>query len=46
MTFAYLGPDTFLPITSVAAIVVGGLMMMGRNSWRFIANLFRNIMKK
>ncbi len=46
MTFAYLGPDTFLPMTSVVAIVVGGLLMMGRNSLRFVATFSRKIMKK
>lgn len=30
MLFAYLGPDTFLPLTSVIAAVVGGLLMFGK----------------
>jgi hypothetical protein len=33
--FAYLGPETMLPMTSVVAGVVGFLMMFGRNAWRF-----------
>lgn len=30
MLFAYLGPDTVLPLTSVVAAVAGAVMMFGR----------------
>lgn len=30
MLFAYLGPDTVLPLTSVIAAIAGGVMMFGR----------------
>jgi hypothetical protein len=30
MLFAYLGPDTLLPLTSVIAAVAGGFLMFGR----------------
>jgi hypothetical protein len=30
MLYAYLGPDTFLPLTSILATVVGGALMFGR----------------
>lgn len=30
MLFAYLGPDTLLPLTSIIAAVAGGIMMFGR----------------
>lgn len=34
MVFAYLGPDTVLPLTSVFAAVFGIVLMFGRQSWR------------
>lgn len=34
--FAYLGPETVLPMTSVVATVVGVLMMCGRSTFRFL----------
>ena len=41
MLFAYLGPETVLPLTSVVAAVTGVVMMFGRNSVRFVIRMFR-----
>ena len=35
MIFAYFGPETVLPVTSILAAAVGGVMMFGRTSLRF-----------
>ncbi len=35
MIFAYFGPETVLPLTSIVAAAVGVIMMFGRNSFRF-----------
>jgi hypothetical protein len=37
--FAYIGPETFLPLTSVVAAVAGVALMLGRNSLRFVVGL-------
>lgn len=31
MLFAYLGPETMMPVASIVAAVVGVAMMFGRN---------------
>ena len=31
MLFAYLGPETMMPVASIVAAVVGVVMMFGRN---------------
>jgi hypothetical protein len=36
MLFAYLGPDTMLPLTSVFAAVVGVVLMFGRQALRIV----------
>jgi hypothetical protein len=36
MLFAYLGPDTVLPLTSVLAAIAGGVMMFGRGFVRVV----------
>jgi hypothetical protein len=41
MVFAYLGPETMLPMTSVVAGVVGFLMMFGRNTWSWLSRTAR-----
>ena len=41
--FAYLGPETMLPMTSVVAGVVGFLMMFGRNSFRRASAVVRRL---
>jgi len=40
LLFAYFGPETMLPLTSVVAAVVGVFMMFGRNSVRIIRRAF------
>ena len=35
MIFAYFGPETVLPLTSIVAAAVGVVMMFGRNTLRF-----------
>jgi hypothetical protein len=37
--FAYFGPETLLPMTSVVATVVGIVLMFGRNAFRLAARL-------
>lgn len=39
--FAYLGPETLLPMTSVLAAAAGVVLMFGRNSFRFVARVLR-----
>ena len=34
--FAYFGPETMLPLTSVVATVVGVFLMLGRNTFRLM----------
>jgi hypothetical protein len=46
MVFAYLGPETMLPMTSVVAGVAGVLMMFGRSSVRWIVGKFRSLASK
>ena len=41
MIFAYLGPETMLPMTSVLAGVVGFFMMFGRKLVEVVTNAFR-----
>ncbi len=43
VVFAYLGPETMLPMTSVVAGVVGVLMMLGRNSWLWARGIFQQL---
>lgn len=35
LVFAYFGPETVLPVTSVIATVLGIVMMFGKNALRF-----------
>gem|GEM_PF-1686098 len=39
--FAYFGPETVLPVTSVIATVAGVAMMFGRSSTRFLVRCCR-----
>lgn len=32
LVFAYFGPETVLPVTSIVATVIGVVMMLGKNS--------------
>ena len=50
MLFAYIGPDTLLPMTSVVATVVGVILMFGRNSVRYsvvlVTKCYRYVVRK
>lgn len=35
MIFAYFGPETLLPLTSIVAVAAGAIMMCGKNTLRF-----------
>lgn len=37
MLFAYFGPDTVMPLTSIVAAVVGFVLMFGRQAGRLAA---------
>lgn len=37
--FAYFGPETMLPFTSIVATVIGIFMMFGRNSIRLVRRM-------
>lgn len=41
--FAYIGPDTMLPMTSIIATVVGMTLMFGRYAFRKFARVCRII---
>ncbi len=41
MLFAYMGPETMLPVASIIAAAVGVLMMFGRNVAMFGRSLAR-----
>jgi hypothetical protein len=50
MLFAYIGPDTLLPLTSVVATAAGVVLMFGRNSVRysvlFVTKCYRFVVRK
>jgi hypothetical protein len=41
MLYGYLGPDTFLPLTSIIAAVAGGVLMFGRNLMALVRGVLR-----
>ena len=43
MLFAYIGPETMMPVASIVAAVAGVFMMFGRNLLTFGRNVFRRI---
>ena len=43
MLFAYLGPETMMPVASVIAAGVGVVMMFGRNIILFGRNLAERV---
>ena len=45
LVFAYFGPETVLPMTSVIATIVGLIMMFGRHSLRLIVGSCRFIIR-
>jgi hypothetical protein len=44
--FAYLGPDTLLPLTSGLAAVVGALLMFGRSARRLAVRWSRALVRQ
>jgi hypothetical protein len=46
LVFAYFGPETLLPVTSIVATIVGIVMMLGRGSFRFILQFFRRVRRR
>jgi hypothetical protein len=50
LLFAYIGPDTLLPMTSVVATAVGVVLMFGRNSVRYsfqlVTKCYRYVVRK
>ncbi len=36
LVFGYLGPETFLPATSVIATIIGVVLMVGKNGMRWM----------
>jgi hypothetical protein len=46
MFFAYIGPETMMPVASVIAAVTGVVLMFGRNVVQFGRNVFRSIWPK
>jgi hypothetical protein len=43
MLFAYIGPDTMMPVASIVAATVGVVMMFGRNIVMFGRGLARRL---
>jgi hypothetical protein len=43
MLFGYVGPETMIPLASVAAAIVGVFLMFGRRAMLFVRNLVRRI---
>lgn len=46
MLFAYIGPDTMLPLASVVAGIVGVALMFGRQVKLAARNLVRRITRR
>jgi hypothetical protein len=43
MLFAYIGPETMMPVASVIAAVAGVFMMFGRSAVGFVRGLARRV---
>jgi hypothetical protein len=43
MLFAYVGPETMMPLASAVAAVVGVLLMFGRNVMLIARNAVRRV---
>ncbi len=43
MLFAYVGPETMLPVASIVAGAVGVLLMFGRNVMMIGRRMVRNV---
>ena len=39
--FAYLGPETFIPLASIVAAIVGGMLAFGNHLRRIFVGLFK-----
>ena len=46
MLFAYIGPETMMPVASIIAAVTGVVLMFGRNVLQFGRAVFRGIRPK
>lgn len=46
MLFAYIGPETTLPLMSVVVSVVGAALIFGRSSIQFVKNRARTMLGK
>jgi len=46
LVFAYIGPDTLLPVTSALAGVLGVFLVFGRNTVHFTLQRFRRLFSK
>jgi hypothetical protein len=44
LLFAYFGPETVLPVTSIVATIAGLAMMFGRHALRLVVNCGRLIL--
>jgi hypothetical protein len=44
--FAYLGPETLLPLMSVLAAAGGALLALGRKPIQWASSLYRYLFKK
>jgi len=43
MLFAYIGPETMMPVASIVAAVTGVVMMFGRNILMFGRGIIRRV---
>jgi hypothetical protein len=46
LVFAYFSPETFLPVTSIIATVLGVIMMFGRTTFRLTVQFGRRLLRK
>ena len=46
LVFAYFGPETLLPVTSIVATIAGIVMMLGRGSFRFMLQCVRRVFRR
>ncbi len=46
MLFAYIGPETMMPVASIIAGAVGVVMMFGRSIMMFGRGLVRRVLPK
>jgi hypothetical protein len=45
LVFAYFAPDTYMPVTSILAAVIGVVLVTGRDSFRLAARYVRPLRK-